>query len=102
MAGLGLAHGRSNTRRSAPDNCACKPLTRKSLDTTGLLMEGTESKSITRGASSFPLTEFSCIRLHESPRTRPEPQPRWPRKACLQEPRPQHAYPDRTVTRNFS
>jgi hypothetical protein len=47
MAGLGLAHGRSNTRRSAPDNCACKPLTRKSikstLDTTGLLMEGTES-----------------------------------------------------------
>jgi len=71
--------------------------------------------------SSFPLTEFSCIRLHESPRTRPEtyrsqsilqvnlrsklllqwrprsiePWPRWPRKACLQEPRPQHAYPDR-------
>ena len=43
MAGLGLAHGRSNTRRSAPDNCAYKPLIRKStLDTTGLLME-TES-----------------------------------------------------------
>ena len=45
--GFALAYGRSNTRRSAPDNCACKPLTRKSLDTTGLLMEGTESNGIT-------------------------------------------------------